>query len=64
MNYEQLKARIRAYKSAPGVKLELSAQDSAELAAFLHVAQACFLCELAGEPIPDDLTDFIIEAKE
>jgi hypothetical protein len=73
MNYEQLKARIRAY----GVKCgdiesgfyiakpqNLSPEDEIELHAFLTVATACFVFDLAGKPIPDDLTDFIMGAKD
>ena len=72
MNYEQLKARIRKYKlNATKEKTglfeipsDLSPQDRTELVAFLNVALACFLCDLAGKPIPDDLTDFIMGAKD
>lgn len=72
MNYDQLKHRIQTYnpKIFRGEKLlaitmpeNLTQQEVVDFNAFLFVATNCFLREITGEEIPDDLTDELMEMK-
>lgn len=73
MNYEQLRNRIRKYNvecmDFNGAVCivppkNLPEEQAKELQAFLTVATTCFVYDLAGEAIPEDLTDLIMDAKQ